>query len=1448
MDDFKELVDNKLTSQQISDKFVPETEEKITYGDFKQDDREYSETFLRVLGIGKESKTFTKDSVVKSESSLQKIEFSQEGIRIIYRRDDYGKDSQGSYALRKTSFETRLNGDLVEIGFGKDLDNLTSKELIFYNGPYGRFGIPDRSVRIVKGENNQWYILTISNNTYLDPNTGNLTFIKKWILPIQVEGTSNINLDTIFANQAYRSQVIIRSGRGYDLTTLDGYLQLASQIDPAKDNYGRPLWITFIPEYDDFGFAKASYTYPFDPKKGINPNSYRTKGRFFGLGRLFGKTYTAAWDDSDWIAKYFNLEFESKDRKTFIAYSIQDYRKGRELQKKILLTIDGRVIRLINANAKVRVANGILGYAIKGFETVYYDEFERPLYAKDDEERTTQDWRDEKGTPRINYNTQSGEEKHTITKRNPLGPDITHDNKLTLKKGEFKDERRIGINEEYKKSLLANKNLVLIPILGFVSLIFIGWLLSAGRWLRIKMNLAKNKNSPTNSTTIAPPPNNDQIPQPTYNYYGFDDQIARSARHKFSVIISRLKRGDSLEDIIKEYFESYLVWRKEVLKLTDNFNPSLEDLWLFFLLQQGSIYFHNDTPSFFNYLLYKAIQFNHKNEGNKIGELVRKEVERWYTILNLTLSNFKGIGPFADTSQLVPYQYIFNIDDLEELFRTKEFIDFYDRFSEENRERLYGDLIRDLKDKVEKLIAKIKELNDKYGKDDKSHIKNKVLKTDEYKEYIEFLKKEWSEGREISDGTKKPLFYKTYSDTVGGIFGWKGWLHSFRNSYPFVFFIGQVTLLALVIALCLKGTLFSLSTISVIIGLETTLLWGKKGLDEIIKRIEKLPSHPIPIRPDKGYKKSKVSLGLKIFRWAFWITLAGLKLGWNIIVWKYLTIGLSELWGSSWTTPLLGINLNLILIAGLLLPFALFFFLDTFSIFYLMESVVGYIYGKYLGLGIVKEGRILGIMKIENARETFIKLIQERFIPEELSLNEEQKEVVVAEIINLILTILREEDMITDEELIDNKWEIKRDNPENFFGAKVTPPKSFFSVKNYKIRKRISVFLNSLFMDMPKMPLWEKIKSLTSMPPVGPAETIVYSYKELDKKLDTGLTVLTYLISRYPDLWKNFIERIKRENKANTQEIERMQNLKLGEQLGTVNEELEWEIRRWASLRFQPFLRTLNGLMHYVAVLKLYAKINHPDWSREKINEEINEKFQLLWGHQGYGDFVAKNDAKAQETIRLAQEYYKKYGFLIDIAYVQKRADGYFYSVLARINPQTNNIEDVFAVKLCKELPTISEGKPANQTHTRRFARGEAIMTIDINQDFYVEQAFKLPHLLSTFDEDKDIAIVGYPEDIFTDDYSWIGKFHAFADRTFNTLVQRTLTLLGARFHYGHPDLWRASYVDQFGGVSRSYPVNEDIFGGYEMTLRGKRIVYREYIEAGKAREVSWGTTFGIFI
>ena len=235
---------------------------------------------------------------------------------------------------------------------------------------------------------------------------------------------------------------------------------------------------------------------------------------------------------------------------------------------------------------------------------------------------------------------------------------------------------------------------------------------------------------------------------------------------------------------------------------------------------------------------------------------------------------------------------------------------------------------------------------------------------------------------------------------------------------------------------------------------------------------------------------------------------------------------------------------------------------------------------------------------------------------------------------------------------------------------------------------------------------------------------------------------------------------------------------------------------------------------------------------------------------------------------------YDKYGYYIDLTdlpdpnavknekkelYLKGDYGDFARSILQRYNPVTKEIDDKIVVKLTNLTPFSNEGKPGNQTHNRRFIRGEVVMTYDINQDYYVEQQFSLPILINMFEENngyyktktsedgKNVAIVGYPEDIFTDSFSLIGKFHAVADRTFNSLVQRTLSMLGARFHYGHPDLWRASYIDAFGGVSRSYPVNEDIYGGYEMTFKGKKIVNVEFMEAAKAREVSWSGTDGIF-
>lgn len=65
------------------------------------------------------------------------------------------------------------------------------------------------------------------------------------------------------------------------------------------------------------------------------------------------------------------------------------------------------------------------------------------------------------------------------------------------------------------------------------------------------------------------------------------------------------------------------------------------------------------------------------------------------------------------------------------------------------------------------------------------------------------------------------------------------------------------------------------------------------------------------------------------------------------------------------------------------------------------------------------------------------------------------------------------------------------------------------------------------------------------------------------------------------------------------------------------------------------------------------------------------------------------------------------------------------------------------------------------------------------------------------------------------------------------------------RFHYGHPDVWRRSFVSICGGVSKankSLHVSEDVFGGYNVMLRGRDVKYVDYIAVGKGRDMGFET------
>lgn len=79
-------------------------------------------------------------------------------------------------------------------------------------------------------------------------------------------------------------------------------------------------------------------------------------------------------------------------------------------------------------------------------------------------------------------------------------------------------------------------------------------------------------------------------------------------------------------------------------------------------------------------------------------------------------------------------------------------------------------------------------------------------------------------------------------------------------------------------------------------------------------------------------------------------------------------------------------------------------------------------------------------------------------------------------------------------------------------------------------------------------------------------------------------------------------------------------------------------------------------------------------------------------------------------------------------------------------------LKEIYRIRLPGNAK-IGEGKPENQNHAIIFTRGEALQTIDMNQDNYLEEAFKMRNLLEEFNEDHGVrppTILGVREHIFT--------------------------------------------------------------------------------------------------
>ncbi|WOL09761.1 callose synthase 3-like isoform X1 [Canna indica] len=414
---------------------------------------------------------------------------------------------------------------------------------------------------------------------------------------------------------------------------------------------------------------------------------------------------------------------------------------------------------------------------------------------------------------------------------------------------------------------------------------------------------------------------------------------------------------------------------------------------------------------------------------------------------------------------------------------------------------------------------------------------------------------------------------------------------------------------------------------------------------------------------------------------------------------------------------------------------------------------------------------------------------------------------------------------------------------------------------NLEARRRISFFTNSLFMDMPNAP---KVRNMLSFSVLTPYynEDVLFSLSNLEEPNEDGVSILFYLQKIYPDEWTNFLERVE---------------CKTEEELRG-SEELIEELRLWASYRGQTLTRTVRGMMYNRKALELQAFLDMAKdedlmegyKAAELMSEEQSKLERSLWAQcqsvpdmkftyvvscQQYGIDKRSGHPRAQDILKLMRTYPSLRVAYIDEVEVptsSRKTEKVYYSALVKASlsktdsPSEQNLDqEIYRIKLPGPA-ILGEGKPENQNHAIIFSRGEGLQTIDMNQDNYMEEAFKMRNLLQEFlkkhDGGRFPSILGVREHIFTGSVSSLAWFMSNQEHSFVTIGQRLLANpLKVRFHYGHPDVFDRLFHFTRGGVSKASKIinlSEDIFGGINSTLRQGNVTHHEYMQVGKGRDV----------
>lgn len=563
-----------------------------------------------------------------------------------------------------------------------------------------------------------------------------------------------------------------------------------------------------------------------------------------------------------------------------------------------------------------------------------------------------------------------------------------------------------------------------------------------------------------------------------------------------------------------------------------------------------------------------------------------------------------------------------------------------------------------------------------------------------------------------------------------------------------------------------------------------------------------------------------------------------------------------------------------------------FFFLDTYLAYVLVNTLFSVARSFYLGTSILTPWR--------NVFSRLPKRVYSKILATSDMEIKYKPKVLISQVWNAIVISMYREHLLAIDHVqkllyhqVPSEQEGKRTlRAPTFFVAQDDHSfKAEYFPAQSEAERRISFFAQSLSTPIPEPVPVDNMPTFTVMIPHY-SEKILLSLREIIREDDpySRVTLLEYLKQLHPHEWDFFVKDTKVLADETTMDSGDVSDTEKGAAkkiddlpfycIGFKSSAPEYTLRTriWASLRSQTLYRTVSGFMNYSRAIKLLYRVENPDivqmfgGNSNQLEHELERmarrKFRLLVSMQRYAKFGKEELENVEFILRAYPD--------LQIAYLDEEPpevegeEPRLYSVL--IDGHSEVMENgmrrpKFRVQLSGN-PILGDGKSDNQNHSLIFYRGEYIQLIDANQDNYLEECLKIRSVLAEFEELKPdntspytpgvkdsspdpVAILGAREYIFSENIGILGDVAAGKEQTFGTLFARTMAQIGGKLHYGHPDFLNGVFMTTRGGVSKAQKglhLNEDIFAGMNAMLRGGRIKHCEYFQCGKGRDLGFGS------